>query len=328
MMVSTIMRFNTVVFFLLCLYVATVAEEESPAASCKSPLLGPYLDQEKPGDTPVLFAPGIVSTGKEHSAAMFTTNGNEVWFGRLLPVAIYYMQRIDGNWTEPQIAPFCDTSTTSLYPILSFDGNKIFFSSDRPIEPHGKRLPMGDYHIWMVEKTAGKWSEPKHLDDRINFGRRQSCGSVAGNGDLFFGAFIDNSSLDLFCTRLVEGTYSNPRSLTELNSSTPDHSPFVAPDGSYLIFSSFRGGLGRSDLFISFRSSDGTWSKPKNMGARINSVYKDEYPFVSPDGKYLFFNSNRPSTVNQKPIEDGPGNIYWVSTSVIEELRKVDSNED
>jgi len=37
-----------------------------------------YLGQIPPGDTPVLFAPGVVSTGKEHSAAMFTPDLSEM----------------------------------------------------------------------------------------------------------------------------------------------------------------------------------------------------------------------------------------------------------
>jgi len=275
----------------------------------------------------VLFAPGIISTGKEHSAAMFTPDGNEVWFGRLLPARVYYMERIENRWTEPTAAPFCDTCTL-LYPVLSSDGNRIFFSSHRSIERRGERLPGSGFHIWVAERTAGRWSEPKRLDSTVNYGQRHSCGSVAINGDLYFTSVVDDRSMDVFCSRLVEGSYTEPENLTRINSPTPDHSPFVAPDGSYLIFSSFRGGLGRSDLFISFRKADGTWSEPKSMGSRINSPYKDEYPFVTPDGKYLFFNSNRPSTLNQRPIEDGPGNIYWVSTSVIETLKKVNSDEN
>jgi len=55
----------------------------------------------------------------------------------------------------------------------------------------------------------------------------------------------------------------------------------------------------------------------KNIGQKINSAYKDEYPYVTPDSKYLFFNSNRPSVLNQKPIADGPGNIYWVDARII-----------
>lgn len=289
-------------------------------------LKGPYLGQEPPGGTPVVFAPGIVSTGREHSAAMFTPDGNEVWFARLFPAAIYYMKLSDGTWTYPRIASFCDTSTTSLYPVISPDGNQIFFSSDLPMDRQGIRLTRGDYHIWMVEKKAGKWSDPEHLDANVNFGRRQSCGGVAANGDLYFASFVDRGSMDIFKSELRDGRYGNPVALTELNSPAPDHCPFIAPDGSYLIFSSFQGGMGRSDLFISFRGQDGNWSRPKNMGPTINSAFKDEYPYVTPDGKYLFFNSNRPSLLNQTAIEDGPGNIYWVDSGIIERLRSDDGS--
>ena len=284
-------------------------------------LTGSYLGQEPPGDTPVVFAPGIVSTGKEHSAAMFTPDGREVWFGRLFPSAIYYMKVNGGVWSEPRIAHFCDTLTTSLYPVLSHDGNRVFFSSDRPPPEQVQRLPRGDYHMWMVEKREGEWSRPEHLDERINFGRRQGGGSAAANGDLYFASFTNSGSMNLFISRLRDGTYGNPVELGELNSPSPDHSPFVAPDESYLIFSTFRGGHGRSDLFISFRDQNGVWSQPRNMGPTINSPCKDEYPWVSPDGQYLFFNSNRPSELNHKPIADGPGNIYWVDARIIDRLR-------
>jgi len=289
--------------------------------------VGPYLGQKPPRDTPVLFAPEIISTCKEHSAAMFTPDGKEVWYGRIFPATIHCMKMVEGKWTEPQIAPFCDTFNY-LYPVLTQDGNKIFFSSDRPIEQQGARLPRGEYNLWRVERTAEGWTEPERLNDNINLSQRNSLGSMARDGSLYFAAKIAGRSHDIFSSHLSDSTYSTPLELTELNSPTPESGPFVAPDESYLIFSSFRAGFGRSDLLVSYRKADGTWTKPKNMGPGINSAYKDEYPYVTPDGKYLFFNSNRPSSLNQKPITDGPGNIYWVSGQIIEELRQANSDQD
>jgi len=57
---------------------------------------------------------------------MFAPDGNEVWFGRLVPAVIYYLQRIGEEWAEIQIAPFCDTFNY-LYPVLAPDGGKILF---------------------------------------------------------------------------------------------------------------------------------------------------------------------------------------------------------
>jgi len=69
---------------------------------------------------------------------------------------------------------------------------------------------------------------------------------------------------------------------------------FIALDESYIIFSSGRpGGFGRSDLYISFRLKDVAWSIPQNMGAEINSDEIEYSPFISSDGKFLFFTSYR-----------------------------------
>jgi len=60
---------------------------------------------------------------------------------------------------------------------------------------------------------------------------------------------------------------------------------------------------------------------PQNLGNKINSTSKDGFPYVTPDGKYFFYNSNRVSILNDKDIPDGPGNIYWVDAGYIEEFK-------
>ena len=153
-----------VLAFSLLISFAGAQENDNPV------LKGPYLGQEPPGDTPVVFAPGVVSTGKEHSAAMFTPDGKEIWFGRLYPSVIYFMKITDGSWTDPQIAPFSDSATNSLYPVLAPDGNQIFFSSKRSLDDAARKLPGGDYHIWVTKRSGDQWSEPVHLDENVNFG--------------------------------------------------------------------------------------------------------------------------------------------------------------
>jgi Tol biopolymer transport system component len=253
---------------------------------------------------------------------MFTPDGREMWFGRLEPAAIWYSCYESGTWTEPAVAPFCD-DYGELYPALSPDGNRVYYTSTRPPTSEGKPRGRGNGHIWVVEREGDSWSKPRYLDGKVNFSNKHSCGSVAEDGTMYFTARVEKRSMDIFRCQLTGDGYGDVQILLTINSNSPDHSPFVAPDQSYIIYSSFQGGLGRSDLFISFRLSDSTWSGPRNLGDKINSRWKDEYPFVSPDGKYLFFNSNRPSQRNDKPIPDGPGNIYWVDAGIIDELRSL-----
>jgi hypothetical protein len=126
----------------------------------------------------------------------------------------------------------------------------------------------------------------------------------------------------IYSAKFIEKKFDKIAQMSALNSRTPDHCPFLDPKERYIILSSFRGGLGLSDLFISFKKKDGSWSAPVNLGPKINSSAKDEYPFVSPDGKYLFFNSNRVSSLNKNRIPDGPGNIYWVDAEILFRAQK------
>jgi len=301
------------------LLIAIVSVAHSTA---DQPLTGDYLGQTPPGSTSQVFAPGIVSTCWEHSAAMFTPDGEEVWFARLEPGAIYYMELGKDSWMPPVVAPFSGRYH-DLYPCLSYDGNRIVYSSNRPVAPGENALTRGVVHLWMVTRNEVGWGAPQYLGTEINAGRRQACGTVAPDGSIYLGASaVAGSPSNLFVSRIVDGLYAAPVSLGDkINSPRPDSSPYLSPDGSFLVFSSFRGGYGRSDLFVSFVADDGSWTTPLNLGDAINSPAKDEYPYLSPDGKYLFFNSNRVSVLNDDEIPDGPGNIYWVDAGIIERLR-------
>ncbi|UXX80061.1 OmpA family protein [Reichenbachiella carrageenanivorans] len=63
--------------------------------------------------------------------------------------------------------------------------------------------------------------------------------------------------------------------------------PAISEDGSVLIFSSdMPGGFGASDLYVSYRDSQG-WSKPQNLGASVNSEGRDGFPFIYQDQLYF-----------------------------------------
>jgi len=111
----------------------------------------------------------------------------------------------------------------------------------------------------------------------------------------------------------VDGKYQKPIAFDDnINSGGYDYDPMIAPDESFLIFASGRkGGYGANDLYISFKNEDGSWTKAKNMGEKINSRTTEYAPSLSPDGNYFFFTSN----IN------GSSDIFWVSSKIIEELR-------
>jgi Tol biopolymer transport system component len=81
-----------------------------------------------------------------------------------------------------------------------------------------------------------------------------------------------------------------------------------------MIFCSLRkeDNYGRSDLYVSFRKQDGSWTRAKNPGKNVNTSFGAYCPSISPDGKYIFFQSER----------SGNGDIYWMDAKIIDKLRK------
>ena len=78
-----------------------------------------------------------------------------------------------------------------------------------------------------------------------------------------------------------------------LNSPASDFGPVVSPDGKTLyLYSDRPGGYGGFDLYSSQRTASG-WSTPQNLGPTLNTPAQEYDPAISPDGKRLFFASNR-----------------------------------
>lgn len=291
-------------------------------------LKGPYLGQKEPGDKAELFAPGIVSTGNfEHSSPVFSPDLTEVYWSTIIEenkVTVlrptYYMKMVNGVWTEPEIPTFGKKFPCCENPFITPDGKKLFFTANKTIPPE-----IAD--IFYVDRSGNGWGEPVRLGEPINTtDRYEGCVSVSANGTIFYNAdYTDTPTKSgLYFSRLQSGKYQKPVYMDAgINVKEVDWTCYIAPDESYFIFCSFReGGFGSGDLYICFRQKNGSWSKPLNMGDKINTNLNERFPNVTPDGKYLFFNSTKKI---RGAASDSPGNgygdMYWISAKIIDELK-------
>ena len=144
--------------------------------------------------------------------------------------------------------------------------------------------------------------------------------SIARNGTLYFLGYAGGlrNNFGIYRSELIEGEYAKPELLQPgINASEGirNWTPYIAPDESYLLFSSSRGTseMAQGDLFICFRQPDGNWTDPVSLGESINSNQLERFPSVSPDGKYLFFTRWTP---------DHDEDVYWVSASIIGKLKE------
>jgi hypothetical protein len=268
---------------------------------------GPYLGQKTPGLTPEIFAPGIVSTDMyNHCSVSVSSDGSEFYWAMApldAPRRIYFSRMIKGIWTRPEIVAFTRSDDGDC-PVLSPDGKEMFFNSTRPL-PQGKTRRE---RIWCVQRTSRGWGAPFPLGPEINDEHLHWQVSVDNKGNLYFGSERRGSKGrdDVFLAEFRGGVYGKPVSLgPEINTEAHEGNPYVAPDGSYLIFV-------RDGLWISFKQKDGSWTKAKNMG----DIFQDALcPYVSPDRKYIFF----------LKMGQGYNDVWWVDANTIEELRLKES---
>ena len=127
--------------------------------------------------------------------------------------------------------------------------------------------------------------------------------------------FETMKSFGIYRSELINGIYSKPELLpANINAAngTFNWTPFIVQDESYLLFSSNRH-ANQQDLFICFKQSDGSWTEAHGLGEAINTQKGERFPYLSPDGKYLFFT---------RWVSPGNEDIMWVSAEIINDFKK------
>lgn len=242
---------------------------------------------------PELFAPGVISIGAATTyRPAFMPDGHTVYYtmevGSDYVILISRLKR--GRWTQPEIAPFSGRYSDAE-PFISPDGSKLVFASKRPIvEGAG---PKKDYDLWMVKRErGGSWSAPVRLDESINTDAHELYPALASDGSLYFSRFAPGG---IWRASLAGGHYEAPVKLSgPINADRKEAGAYVAPDQRYIIFEA-KGAdsLGGTDFYISYRQGADEWTAPRNLGAPINSSAEETCAVISPDGRFLFFASNR-----------------------------------
>ena len=288
----------TLLFSTLAFSSNSYGQDEVPA------LEGPYLGQKPPGLTPEVFAPGIVSiNGRYEGGISFSHDLDEIYFGAHKEgenSAIYFSKAEGEKWKPIQKLDFSEgKKEQEMHPFITADSKRIYFTT--------AKSDYTDNKIWYADRLGNAWSNATKLDSPIN------------NDLVFFPNQANNGDLYYFNISEMK-TYYAPNN----NGSFPETKPvemgfgvhaFISPSQDYLVANARNkeDDKRQSDIYVYFKKKDGTWTKPINLGDKVNSNFIETVPSVTPDGKYLFF-----SRYNE---ENELSNLYWVSTEVIENLR-------
>jgi hypothetical protein len=305
------MRDRRMLALLAFLALATGFEAAGRQPPTPGPLRGPYLGQAPPGMTPAPFAPGLVTTGEDEGSSGFARGGTVFLFQKFREgrCRTFVMRRENGVWSAPELIPFWES--------MAENGDFVISSDDRTMLYQVRRDPGAGppSQIWRVEITGSGWGERRPLPAPVNSQDFESYASDTSDGTLYFfsGRPGGKGRFDLYASAFRDGGYADPVNLEALNTAYDEWDPFVAPDESYLIFCSTRPeGLGRDDIYISFKGEDGRWGPPANLGPEINSAGSENRPWVSRDGKYFFFTSTR----------RGSREVFWVRAGYLDRFRR------
>jgi amidase len=290
-----------------------------------------YLGQTPPGTTAELFAPGIVSTDAVELNSVFSPDGREFFFTRLIDgpdetgeypgtsrSIMHHMVYENGAWSEARpLRLFPDAPDAWAADMaVSPDGQLLYFMGAHPVDAD---LARNDMNLWVSRRVDDAWSIAEPLPAPVNTEANEVYSSVVADGSLYFDSnrvpLSEGRSTLYRAQRLDDGGFAEPVNIRfPVNGSLRVWDTFVAPDESYMVLTLYDG------LYVSFRQADGSWGEPIDLGPEINAEGSEYCPMVTPDGKYLFF-----SRRHSDPPEGGwpnvvEGNVYWVDMEVVHRL--------
>jgi hypothetical protein len=252
-----------------------------------------YLGQALPGDTPKIFAPGLLAGKGEFSAnrTAISADGKEIYYctnktwANDNDLRVKYFKYDGKKWIGPIILnKYLEAAA------LSPDNKTLYFTSDDTANV-----------VFRSTRTKTGWGPTTRYLERnyvmydfmpSNSGTKY----VASNGTWHQMRFSVMPASDADTTVKDLGT--------PLNSPGFNGDFFIAPDESYIIISTKETKHYECELYISFRKKNKTWTNPQSLGPLINDGTAHRYgQYVSPDGRYLFY------TRGESPKDCA---IYWV----------------
>jgi hypothetical protein len=202
-------------------------------------------------------------------------------------------------WQPVELAPFADTTAAEGTPVVSPDGEWVYFSSAR----HAVREPGNQRRDLYRASRASGWKTVERVTNTPLYGEVTLSLALDGRGVLWTDRRRTGAAkMGLYEVQLRAGGVGRAPSLAFVadlsmlhrNDSSGEAYPVIAPDGSYLLFSNYDidGRHTKEDVYITTRTRSG-WSTPRPTNGAGNSSEDDTPSQLLDGGKVLLFKSSR-----------------------------------
>jgi outer membrane protein OmpA-like peptidoglycan-associated protein len=210
------------------------------------------------------------------------------------------------------LGPTINTQFSEHSPVISSDDKILIFTSRGEAvtgasgsvsDKKNKSVAAdGEYYEDIFEATRvddENWQKPRSLSGVLN-GKGHDASIQLFDNDTKMLMYRNDNNGDIFVTDKSGGDWTAPKALDgNINSKAFESDAFITPDGLTIYFSTGKFSEdGTLDLYTSTRTSTGSdWGTPKSLGANINTKYDDDSPYLSKDGKTLYFSSRGHNTM-------------------------------
>jgi outer membrane protein OmpA-like peptidoglycan-associated protein/Tol biopolymer transport system component len=203
---------------------------------------------------------------------------------------------------------------SELNPVISPDGRTLYFGrKSHPANRYGVKgseTISGSQDIWFSEKVGDTWSTARRLSEVLNRDQYNTILSISPDGQtiLLKGAYVNGAyeTRGFSISNKTTAGWTVPVKVDipgyEQMSKGKNEYAYLTMDGKAILLAfSRKKNSEDDDLYVSF-FEDGSWSRPMDLGEGINTKFSETTPFLSADGKTLYFSSDRPGGLGSQDI--------------------------
>jgi len=213
------------------------------------------------------------------------------------------------------LGPTVNTQYSEHSPVISSDDKTLIFTTranptDIPgldSKSRNKTAADGEYYEGIVEThriDSDNWEKPRSLSAALNSKGHDASDQLFDNDTKLLMYRSDEDGDVFVASKQAGGDWGAPTKLnSNINSKAYEGDAYITPDGLTLYFSTAKYSEdGNLDLYYSTRTTGGDWGPAKSLGNTINTKYDEDSPYISRDGKTLFFSSRGHNTMGDYDI--------------------------
>jgi outer membrane protein OmpA-like peptidoglycan-associated protein/tetratricopeptide (TPR) repeat protein len=187
------------------------------------------------------------------------------------------------NFEFKNLGSLINTNNANTNCVVSGDGSTMVYMT---------KLPFYDA-VFMSQKRGNNWSRPINITPQIQSDGDQIITGISHDGKTILLVKEDVFDSEIYISYFEEGqwTKSKPIGKSINGRYYESHASFGNNDSTIFFASNRPGGIGEMDIYYSKKQAKDNWSEPVNIGDDVNTNLNEDSPFLTSDGKSLYFSS-------------------------------------